>query len=160
MIDDNLEKWESKLIASEKRVLMASLVTEVSDLALVDDQMRVGCFRQTWLLMGYMPSRNAMTASNLRASRLRLLCLIRMKILILTLTLNFLLLHNRLNQNVKIGILMIRIFILTELARTKIQNMISLSKRMTCRATFVNGNLGWRRRCGVWWRSWILTVFF
>ena len=34
MIDENLEKWESKLIASETRVLVAHLVAEANDLAL------------------------------------------------------------------------------------------------------------------------------
>ena len=50
MIDDNLEKWESKLTPSERRVLMKNLVAEASDLALMDDRMRVGCFRRTGLV--------------------------------------------------------------------------------------------------------------
>ena len=56
MIDDNLEKWESKLTASERKVLMKNLVAEANDLALMDDRMRVGCFRRTGLLMDYVKS--------------------------------------------------------------------------------------------------------
>ena len=39
VIDENLEKWESKLTASERRVLMTNLVTEANDLVLFDDHM-------------------------------------------------------------------------------------------------------------------------
>ena len=51
MIDENLEKWESTLIASERRVLITNLVTDANDLAIFDDRMRMCCFRRTELLM-------------------------------------------------------------------------------------------------------------
>ena len=56
MTDENLEKWESKLTASERRVLMTHLVAEANDLALMDDRMRVGFFKRTGLLIDYSKS--------------------------------------------------------------------------------------------------------
>ena len=57
MTNDNLKKWELKLIASERRVLAAHLVAEANDLALMDDHMRVGCFKRTGLLIEYTKSK-------------------------------------------------------------------------------------------------------
>ena len=57
MTNNNLEKWESKLIVSERRVLMTHLVAEANNLALMDDCMRVGCFKHAGLLMEYTKSK-------------------------------------------------------------------------------------------------------
>jgi len=84
MTDENLEKWESKLTASERRVLMTHLVAEANDLALMDDRMRVGCFKRTGLLMEYIINLNLMTTSNPKALYPKLLCLIRVKSLMMT----------------------------------------------------------------------------
>ena len=56
MIVENLKKWESKLIASERRFLITYLVAEVNNLALFDDVTRIGCFRRTGLLVDYTKS--------------------------------------------------------------------------------------------------------
>ena len=54
--DTNMEKWEGKLTASERRVLLSHLVAEATDLAMKDDKMRIGCFKRTGCLMTYHPS--------------------------------------------------------------------------------------------------------
>ena len=83
MTDENLEKWESKLTASERRVLMTHLVAEANDLALMDDRMRVGCFKCTGLLMDYTKSE---FDDDIKPKALcpKLLCLIRVKSLMIT----------------------------------------------------------------------------
>ena len=57
MTDNNLEKWKSKLIVIKRRVLMAYLVAEANNLSLIDDYMRVGCFRRIELLIEYTKSK-------------------------------------------------------------------------------------------------------
>ena len=57
MADDNLEKWEKgKLTVSDRRMLMSNLVTKVNDIALKNDNMRVGCFICTGGLIEFTKS--------------------------------------------------------------------------------------------------------
>jgi hypothetical protein len=51
MIDDNLQSWEGKMKASERRVLMTNLVAAATEECLKNDDMRVGCFQRTGCLM-------------------------------------------------------------------------------------------------------------
>ena len=57
MTNNNLEKWESKLIVSERRVLMTHLVAKGNNLALIDDRMRIECFKHIGLLIEYTKSK-------------------------------------------------------------------------------------------------------
>ena len=52
-MDENLEKWESKFLASKRIVLVTNLVTEANYLALVDNNVRIFCLRLTELLIDY-----------------------------------------------------------------------------------------------------------
>ena len=57
MADNNLEKWEEgKLTASDRGVLMSNLVAKANDIALENDNMRVGCFIRTGGLMEFTKS--------------------------------------------------------------------------------------------------------
>ena len=52
----NLEKKESKLTISKRRVLITNLVMEAKNLALADNKIRVDYFYCTELLMDYAKS--------------------------------------------------------------------------------------------------------
>ena len=55
--DDNLEKWEEgKLAASDRHVLMSNLVTKANDIALENDNIRVGYFVRTSRLIEFAKS--------------------------------------------------------------------------------------------------------
>ena len=51
MEESNLEKWEGKMTASERRVLLSNLVGEANEKALNDDDMRFNCFVRTGCLL-------------------------------------------------------------------------------------------------------------
>ena len=58
MQESNLEKWEGKMTASDRRVLLSNLVGEANKLVLHDDDMRVNCFVRTGCLLEYEQSQS------------------------------------------------------------------------------------------------------
>ena len=54
--DANMKNWEVKLTASDQHVLLSHLVAKATDLAMKNDDMRIGCFRRTGCLLTYHPS--------------------------------------------------------------------------------------------------------
>ena len=56
MKEENMCKWEGKMTASERRVLINNLVSRANDEALNNDTMRIGCFVRTGALMTHKKS--------------------------------------------------------------------------------------------------------
>mmetsp|Transcript_15361 Transcript_15361/g.28931 ORF Transcript_15361/g.28931 Transcript_15361/m.28931 type:complete len:660 (+) Transcript_15361:59-2038(+) len=58
MDEDNLAKWETKLTACERRVLMTDLISRAMQHVTSNqqDDMRIGCFERTGCLLTWLPS--------------------------------------------------------------------------------------------------------
>ena len=58
LVNDNLRKWESKMTASERRILITWWVAKGMDFIMHEDQegMRVGCFERTGCLITFLVS--------------------------------------------------------------------------------------------------------
>ena len=57
MEEDNLLKWEGKMTAGERRVLINNLVAEATEKAMKNDDMRINCFVRTGFLLRYTKSK-------------------------------------------------------------------------------------------------------
>ena len=51
MEEDNMLKWEGKMTASERRVLINQLVAEATDKVVANNKIRINCFIQIGLLL-------------------------------------------------------------------------------------------------------------
>lgn len=58
LIEENMEKWEGRMTASERRVLMSHIVAAATETVLKDDESRVGCFVRTGCLLEFTRSDN------------------------------------------------------------------------------------------------------
>ena len=54
--EENMLKWEGKMTASERRVLINHLVAEATEKVVKKDEMRVGCFVRTGSLLHWTKS--------------------------------------------------------------------------------------------------------
>ena len=53
-----MAKWEGKMTASERRVLINNIVAEANDVTMMNDGARVGCFLRTGCLLEFTKSSN------------------------------------------------------------------------------------------------------
>jgi hypothetical protein len=55
MDDENMEAWETDMNPAQRRVLMSKIVAEATEEVLANEDMRVGCFERTGMLMTKTP---------------------------------------------------------------------------------------------------------
>ena len=53
LIEENMEKWEGRMTASERRVLMSHIVADATETALKENESRVACFVRTGCLLEF-----------------------------------------------------------------------------------------------------------